>query len=137
MPTTFQFKRRIRFADTNQSGSVHFDVYVRLMEETEYAFLRSRGLRVVLNDGKGIFGFPRLNAELQILEPLVLDEITETTLYLDAENGKSIVYQFEVRCQERLAATGKYEVACCRFPPDGENPYAILIPNFVLEKLSA
>lgn len=135
MPESFQFKRRIRFADTNPSGSVHFDVYVRLMEETEYAFLRSRGLRVVLNDGKGIIGFPRLMAELEILEPLVLDELAETTLRLVEENGKSIVYEFEVHCQQQLAATGKFEVACCRFP-DGENPYAILIPEFVLEKLS-
>ena len=54
------------------------------MEETEYAFLRSRGLRVVLEDQKGIIGFPRLSAQIEVIDPLQFDDRTTTTLTLKA-----------------------------------------------------
>ena len=134
MLAIFHSKRNIRFSDSSESVHVHFDVYIRLMEETEYAFLRSRGLGVVLEDGKGIIGFPRLHAELQVTNPLVFGDLAETTLRLSDENGKSISYEFEIHHRGQLSATGRFEVACCRFPP-GDNPYAILIPEFVSQKL--
>ena len=134
--TSFQFKRRVRFADTNEFGQVHFDVYIRLMEETEYAFLRSRGLRVVLDDGKGIIGFPRLHSNVQIDKPLRLDDEVETTLQLIEVSGKKITYEFAIQCRGNSIAKGCFEVACCRFP-GGKDPYAILIPDFVAEKLCA
>ena len=134
MLATFTTKRPIRFADTNDLGQLHFDLYVRLMEETEYAFLRSRGLRVVLEDGKGIIGFPRLKTDVQLTAPLCLGDVAETTLRLVAVSGKKITYEFDITLFQQPIATGTFEVACCRFP-DGEDPYAILIPEFVSEKL--
>ena len=134
MLATFKTNRPVRFADTNGIGHVHFDLYVRLMEETEYAFLRSRGLRVVLEDGKGIIGFPRLRTDIQVTAPLCLGDSAETTLRLVEVSGKKITYEFEISLHQHPVATGTFEVACCRFP-GGEAPYAILIPEFVAEKL--
>jgi YbgC/YbaW family acyl-CoA thioester hydrolase len=131
---TFKTNRRIRFADTNNYGHVHFDIYVRLMEETEYAFLRSRGLRVVLEDGMGIIGFPRLCTDVRLTAPLCMGDVAETTLRLTQVNGKKITYEFDINLFDHPIAVGKFEVACCRFP-DGKDPYAILIPDFVSEKL--
>ncbi len=105
------------------------------MEETEYAFLRSRGLRVVLNDGKGIIGFPRLTASIEIERPLQFQDSVNVSLSLTAVDGKQVVYDFEIWRDGLMAASGRFEVACCRFPA-GENPYAILTPDFVLEKLT-
>ena len=130
----FKFKQHVQFSHSNQTGDVHFDVYVRLMEETEYAFLRSRGLRVVLDDGKGIIGFPRISAQIEIIEPVQFGDLVETTLQLMQVDGKSIVYDFVLNCRERPAAKGRFEAACCRFP-EAKDPYAILIPDFVIEKL--
>ena len=135
LTVTYTTKRSIRFADTNLLGQVHFDLYVRLMEETEYAFLRSRGLRVVLEDGRGVIGFPRLRSDVQIIAPLCLGGVVETTLRLVDVSGKKITYEFDVTQFQQPIATGTFEVACCRFP-DGEDPYAILIPEFVSERLS-
>ena len=104
------------------------------MEETEYAFLRSRELRVVLNDDKGIIGFPRISVDIAVEKPLRYEDQAEIELQLCEADGKHIVYEFQIEHGEELAATGTFKVACCRFPT-GENPYAILTPEFVLEKL--
>lgn len=105
------------------------------MEETEYAFLRSRELRVVLNDGKGIIGFPRTRAEIKVVQPLRFEDHVETELQLGDMDGKQIHYEFVIRGSGQVQATGKFCVACCRFPA-GEPPFAILTPEFVEKKLT-
>ena len=127
--------RRIRWAETDASGYVHFASYVRMMEETEYGFLRSRGLRVVLYDDRGTIGFPRLNVDIKVVRPLVFDEQVRIQLDLTFIDGKKIVYEFEIVDEHaQQVATGLFHVACCRFPDDAP-PYAILTPAFVTEAL--
>ena len=106
------------------------------LEETEYAFLRSRGLSVVLNDEKGRIGFPRVRTELEIREPLVLDDELVVSLRLGELDGKVIQYRFEaIRVADgALVVVAQFTMACCRFP-DAELPYAILVPEWIEEKL--
>jgi YbgC/YbaW family acyl-CoA thioester hydrolase len=128
---TFKDSRIVRLADIDGSGFAHFATYVRFMEETEYAFLRSRGLRVVLYDERGTMGFPRLNVQLDIHHPFGLDETVEVALRLVDIDGKQISYEFELTNETgAIAVEGRFQVAFCRFP-DGKPPYAILIPEFV------
>ena len=127
--------RKIRWRDTDQSGVANLGVYIRLMEETEYAFLRSRELCVVLHDERGTIGFPRLNANVKIERPVRFDEQVWVTLELSQIDGKQIVYQFEIVDDDaQLVAVGHFKVACCRFPDDGP-PFAILTPEFVMKAL--
>ncbi len=106
------------------------------MEETEYAFLRSRGLSVVLKDERGTIGFPRLSVQLKIHQPAKLDELLYTTLELMLVDFKMIEYHFEtVNELAELVAIGFFRVACCRFPDD-KAPYAILTPEFVIDALT-
>ncbi len=129
--------RKIRWRDTDQSGFANLGTYIRLMEETEYAFLRSRGLCVVLYDERGTIGFPRLNANVKIERPVRFDQRVWVTLELSQIDGKQIVYQFEmVDDDAQLVAVGQFKVACCRFPDD-DPPFAILTPEFVMKALIA
>ena len=105
------------------------------MEETEYAFLQSRDLRVVLSDSKGIIGFPRTRAEIEVVQPVQFEDHVETELQLGPMDGKQICYEFQIRQNDQITANGKFWVACCRFPA-GEPPFAILTPEFVVEKLT-
>ena len=90
-----------------------------MMEETEYAFLRSRGLRVVLHDELGTLGFPRLSASLNIHDPLTLGQQVNVKLKLVEIDGKQIVYEFDIVDQNHdVAVQGRFSVACCRFPKD-------------------
>ncbi len=132
----FEYPRAVRFVDTDLTGLAHFSAYVRMMEETEYAFLRSRGLNVKLTDKKGVMGFPRLYASVQIVKPLIFDQQVIVYLRLTELDGKSIFYEFEIRDREdQICLTGKFKVALCRFPDDNP-PYAILTPDYVMEALT-
>lgn len=106
------------------------------MEETEYAFLRSRGLSVVLHDNRGTMGFPRLSADFKIIQPARFDELVHVTLELTRADYKLIIYRFEIVNElAELIALGTFQAMCCRFP-DEQPPYAILTPDYVIEALT-
>ena len=127
--------RRIRWVETDASGFVHFACYVRLMEETEYGFLRSRGLSVVLYDERGTMGFPRIHTVVEVERPLTYDQFVKTRLELESIDGKQIVYAFIIHDEtNQVAASGRFTVACCRFPDDAP-PFAILTPDSVIDAL--
>ena len=131
----FETSRRLRWAETEWGGQVHFANYIRLMEETEYAFLRSRGLCVVLHDERGTIGFPRLRAQCEVIRPARFDERLWISLELMQADFKTIEYRFEiVDEQAALVALGHFRAACCRFPENAP-PYAILTPEHVLDSL--
>lgn len=107
-----------------------------MMEETEYAFLRSRGLSVVVSDERGIIGFPRVATEIEIESTACYDEELEIRLQVAGNDGVKIEYRFEISRGPERIATGYFAVACCRFPP-GKPPRAILIPDFILERFAS
>lgn len=139
----FQSQRTVRFIDTDINGSMHTDAFVRLLEETEYDFLRSCGLSVVLTDEKGLMGFPRLSANVTMNRPLGFDETVNIELRLINVDGKMVEYEFSVtdsQCDQgdsgQQIGSGNFKVAVCRFPA-GKPPYAILTPEFVIEALTS
>lgn len=179
----FTTVRQIQTSDFDFSHRLAVPAVVRWMEETEYAFLRSRGLSVSLHDSLGQLGFPRLEVSVELDE---LDHSAtaqpgdwlETALSLKPSSGKQLEYGFqlylkrpksnsalvtrwltvqgvEATAGEALASTdegdrldyfhgidrkilgrGWFRVACCRFPPRSL-PRAILVPDWILEKLFA
>ncbi len=131
----FEKTRRVEWCETDESGTLHFANYVRFMEETEYAFLRSIGLSVVLQDEKGSIGFPRRKCEFDILQPARFEQNLTTRIAGLKVDGVVVEYRFEVVSDEGLVARGFFQAACCRFPAD-KPPYAILIPESVMERMT-
>ncbi len=131
-----RLRHRIRFAETDATGFAYFGSYIRLVEETEYSFLRSRGLGVVVTDERGTVGFPRLDCTLRVIRPAQFGDEVEVRLKVSDIDGKQIGYEFEMydRAQDRIAH-GHYRVACCRFPAAGL-PFAILMPTHIHERLT-
>ncbi len=135
MTQTFEFPRRVEFAQTDMAGLVHFSNFFHFMEETEYAFLRSLGLGVVMQDDRGKYGFPRMEVNCEYLKPAIYDDQLVVHLSVIDNNGKSLSYAFEVKREDELLARGFFKVACCRFPADGKMPYAIPLPDKVLNQI--
>jgi len=101
----FEYPREVHFVDTDATGFAHFSVYVRL------------------------------SASLQVNQPLSLGQRVKVKLSLIEIDGKHIVYEFNIVEQNNdVAVEGRFRVACCRFP-DGELPYAILTPQFIMDAL--
>ncbi len=139
--TKFTQLRRVSMVDTDASGTVSLGAFIRMMEETEYAFLRSRGLSVVLSDDKGIMGFPRLEVSIDVTQPARFDDPLQIELSLIEVDGKHVVYEFIIEnvtdaIGSKQVATGRFRVVCCRFPND-DKPYAILTPLHVIEALQS
>ena len=132
----FELIREVRLVDTDSTGFAHFSSYVRMMEETEYAFLRSRGLRVVLYDERGTMGFPRLHVSISIFAPVSFGEQVLVKLKLTELDGKQVTYCFDICNQQGdVIVEGIFRAAFCRFPDDAP-PFAILIPDFVTTALT-
>ena len=132
----FELIREVRLVDTDSTGFAHFSSYVRMMEETEYAFLRSRGLRVVLYYERGTMGFPRLHVGISIFDPVSFGEQVLVKLKLTELDGKQVTYRFDICNQDgEVIVEGIFRAAFCRFPDDAP-PFAILIPEFVTAALT-
>lgn len=134
MSQTFSTERRVEFSDTDMAGFVHFTNYLRYMEETEYEFLRSLGLSVVMHDDTGTYGFPRRQAHCEYLFPARYHQVITIDLEVTSNDGKLIRYDFKIRHESRPLATGYLQVTCVRFPDD-KQPFAILLPEEVLAKI--
>ena len=105
------------------------------MEETEYAFLRSVGLSVVLTDSRGKIGFPRIEVSADFRQPARHGDVLDIRMTISGTDGKTLQYQFDVVRHDELVARGQFKVACCRFLPR-RRPYAIPIPDDVLDRIS-
>jgi 4-hydroxybenzoyl-CoA thioesterase/acyl-CoA thioester hydrolase len=134
METTFSIQRRVEFAETDMAGIAHFTNYFRYMEEAEHAFLRARGLSVVLDDERGKLGFPKLSAQCNYKRPARYEELVDIDMHVSSNDGKTVNYRCEISSQGLPIATGTLQVAFCRFPPD-KPPYPIPITDEVLQKL--
>ena len=134
MEATFHLQRRVEFAETDMAGIAHFTNYFRYMEEAEHAFLRSRGLSVVLDDPKGKLGFPKLSATCDYKRPARYEEVVDVNVIVKCNDGKSVTYDCEFTSGDEKLGSGQLRVAFCRFPID-KPPYAVLISDNVMEKL--
>lgn len=134
MEATFELQRRVEFVETDMAGIAHFTNYFRYMEEAEHAFLRSRGLSVVLSDPKGKLGFPKMSATCDYKRPARYEETIQVKVKVSCEDGKSVNYACEFWSGDDKIGSGRLRVAFCRFPVD-RAPYAVPITDDVLEKL--
>lgn len=114
MNAVFRTQRRVEFADTDVAGIVHFANFFRYMEEAEHAFLRSRGLSVMMTwDGERI-GFPRVSATCDFTKSARFEDVIDVVVRIDRLGTKSIAYAVEFFLGEELLARGKLTCVCCR-----------------------
>lgn len=134
METKFATQLRVRFHETDMAGIVHFSNFFKFMEEAEHAFLRSRGLAVSMDDGKGKLGFPKVSAVCDYLRPARCDDMLDVELVVRCSDGKCVDYECMFFVAGKKLAMGQMRVAFCRFLPD-KPPYAVPITDEVLRKM--
>jgi YbgC/YbaW family acyl-CoA thioester hydrolase len=134
--SNYELLREVAFSDTDMAGLVHFPNYLRYVEDTEYSFLRSAGLDVILDAPEGKLGFPRTHIECDYAHPARYRDQLRIALYTTIVGGKTIEHRFQIYTGEKVVVRGLLTTACCRFLPD-KDPYAIPIPDFIIDKLVA
>lgn len=96
---------RVRFADTDASGWMHFPNAFHYFEAAEHEFLEFSGL-LVFDRKEG--GWPRVNVRCEYDSPLVCGDEIEVQLAVTKLGNASVTWNFEIHhlAGQRTAAHG-------------------------------
>ncbi len=137
MSAPFRVSRRVDFADTDMAGIIHFSNYFRYMEFAEVAYLRSRGLSVVMMGSEHPISFPRVSASCDFLRPVRFDDVVEIAVRVERVGRKSVTYSFEFTHEGRPVAKGRISAVCCRMRPGAHEMESIEISEDIRARLTA
>lgn len=127
--------RRVQFVDTDMAGIVHFANFYRWMEETEHAFFKSLGFKLVQTQEDGtVIGWPRVRSSCSFESPAYYDDLLEIDLEVTRVGVKSLSMSFLFRRGETRIAAGELKTACCLHVP-GQLLRSIEIPAHYREPL--
>jgi YbgC/YbaW family acyl-CoA thioester hydrolase len=135
MSAPFRTTRLIEFADTDMAGIVHFTAFFRWMEAAEHAFLRSRGLSVILEWQGEHLSFPRVSAACDYLRPVRFENVLDVEVRLARLGGKSLSYEIDFFHADQPVARGKLTTVCCRVTPGRQGLESVDVPEGIRKRL--
>src|SRR5262249_38200015 len=98
-------------------------------------FLRSLGLCVTDKPPGQKFGFPRVSASCDYLQPAHFEDLIDIAVTVSNIGRKSITYAFEFKKKGQPVARGQISAVCCRTMDDGRLE-SIEIPAHVRKALA-
>ncbi len=135
MAEPYHTTRLIEFADTDMAGIVHFASFFHFMEAAEHAFLRSRGLSVVMKwEGQSI-SFPRVSASCDFQRPARFEDVLDIAVTIARLGKTSIAYAFDFTLDGKPIARGQIATVCCRVH-EGHRFESLEIPEGIRKKLT-
>ena len=138
MPPQFTYARRIRFAETDVAGVVHFSNFYRLMEEAEHEYFRSLGLKIMdhLPDGTAV-GWPRVRASCAFESPAHYDDLVEIDVNITRVGVRSLTLAFRFRRGDTQLARGEVKTVYCLCPTGGKFESADIPPAYASRLVAA
>ena len=123
MPAPFiEFKRRLRWADADAAGRLHFPRIFEIIEEAEGELMR--GIAWPLNLRRKDYDFPRVHLECQFKRIIALDAPYRLLLTVGKLGHTSIRYDYQVFDEgEELAIEGTMTVVVLRDGKPTEIPF--------------
>ena len=104
MPASIELERRLRWADADAAGRLHFPRIFEIIEEAESELVR--GIEWPMNRSMG-YDFPRVHLECRFLRVLMLDSPFRLRLTVGKLGRTSIRYDYQVfDADEELAIEG-------------------------------
>ena len=130
--TSFRYRRRVEFAETDMVGLVHFSMFFRYMEEAEHALWRAAGLSIA-RPGEDT-GWPRVAAAFDFQSPLRFEDEFDVLVRIERVGRRTIEYAFTIVCGDTRIGTGTISTAFVTWKP-GERMRALDLPTDILERL--
>ena len=121
---------RVRYADTDASGTAHHATYLAYFETARVEALRSLGVPIAELAARGV-AMPVFEARLSFLRPALLDDLLEVTVLLDRVGPASFSFDYEVTRDGELLATGWTRMAVI----ETGTGRALRLPDWVRELL--
>jgi acyl-CoA thioester hydrolase len=104
MPASIELKRRLRWADADAAGRLHFPRIFELIEEAESELVRQ--IEWPMNRSLG-YDFPRVHLECRFIRVISLDDPFRLRLTVSRLGRTSIRYDYQVvDADEELAIEG-------------------------------
>ena len=125
MPPAFvEFNRRLRWADADAAGRLHFPRIFEIVEEAESELLR--GIDWPLDVRRKNYDFPRVHLECQFHRMIALDAPFRLRLAVGKMGRTSIRYDYQVfDAGEELAIEGTMTVVVVQDGKPAEIPPAL------------
>lgn len=109
MPAAIELKRRLRWADADAAGRLHFPRIFEIVEEAEGELMRGLGWPFDLK--RRNYDFPRVNVNCNFLRVIALDAPYRMRFAVAKLGRSSIRYDFQVfDADEQLAIEGAMTV---------------------------
>ena len=105
----FRFQTRVRFADTDASGRIHFTAMFRYFEAAEVEFLRTLDITY---DAGASYNFPRVHVECDFLKMISNDDLLDIEVSLTNLGRSSVRFEFQTFKGTEVAARGVIIAAC-------------------------
>ena len=93
MPTSIELKRRLRWADADAAGRLHFPRIFEVIEEAESELVRR--IEWPMNRSLG-YDFPRVHIESRFIRVISLDDLFHLRLTVGKLGRTSIRYDYQV-----------------------------------------
>lgn len=123
MPASIELERRLRWADSDAAGRLHFPRIFEIVEEAESELVRS--IDWPMNRSMG-YDFPRAHVECQFKRVLMLDSKFRLRLAVGKLGRTSIRYYFQVFDGEgELAIDGSMTVVVVQNGKPTEIPLSL------------
>ena len=123
MPASIEFERRLRWADADAAGRLHFPRIFEIIEEAESELVR--GLEWPM-DRKRNYDFPRVHVECRFLRVLTLDAPFRLRFSVGKLGRTSIRYDYQVfDAYEELAIAGTMTVVVLQNGKPTEIPQSL------------
>ena len=125
MPPAFiEFKRRLRWADADAAGRLHFPRIFEIIEEAESELLR--GLEWPMDVRRRNYDFPRVNVNCNFLRIIALDAPYRLRFSVGELGRTSIRYDYQVfDAEDQLAIAGTMSVVVMQDGKTVEIPQAL------------
>lgn len=120
MPASIELQRRLRWADSDAAGRLHFPRIFELVEEAESELVRS--IQWPMNRSMG-YDFPRVHVECRFLRVIELDAEFRLRFAVGKLGRTSIRYEYQVfGADDELAIEGTMTVVVLKDGKPAEIP---------------
>ncbi len=128
----FTTPMRVRYSDSDATGSLHPAAYLRYFEVARVEALRGLGVPVGEFVTRGV-AMPVIEAGINVVRPARIDDLLEVDVLLDRIGPASFSFDYEVTRDGVLFATGFTRMAVI----EPETGRALRLPDWVRELLLA
>jgi acyl-CoA thioester hydrolase len=123
MAASIEFERRLRWADADAAGRLHFPRIFEIIEEAESELVRS--LEWPMDRSMG-YDFPRVHLECRFLRVLALDDPFRLRLSVGKLGRTSIRYDYQVfNAADELAIEGTMTIVTLQNGKPTEIPQSL------------